>query len=201
MTITVKTVENELQRRLRIGTGGIAISDSNLYTVMNYVQRTLNYALKRDVSTGTYTASATDSVISYTSASISSDCYAVLAMYDSVSGESLINCPNWNALQQADSSWLNQGATKSLVWASIGRNMLAVYPASSQTYNAVYLKETTTLDSSADTFTIPDADINLVHDLCEVVWLAHLRFYEEAALKGTQLKDDLAVRLSGVRNK
>jgi hypothetical protein len=199
MATTAKTAITELQNRLRLGTAEIAVTNANLMSIMNYVQRTLNYALKRDISTGTYTAASTTTVISYTSASIAADCYGIISMYDSVSNESLYRCPNWNALQQADSSWRTQSATKSLVWSHIGRNQLAVYPASSQTYNVVYLRETTTIDSTGDTFTIPDADINLLYDVSELIWLTHLRHYEEAKLKAKALLEHVIVRQTGVR--
>ena len=78
--------------------------------------------------------------------------------------------------------------------------MLAVYPASSQTYEVVYLRETTAINSSADTFTIPDADMPLLTDLCELVWLVHLRQTPEIKPKLERAAQSVALALKGRRH-
>jgi len=72
----------------------------------------------------------------------------------------------------------------------LGDNYVVVYPASTITYNCVYLQETTTLNSSGDTFNLPDEDVSLVRELTEIIWLAHLGLTAEVALKIKQFLEE-----------
>ena len=51
---------------------------------------------------------------------------------------------------------MRTAATRSEAWAHVGHNMVALYPASTITYDVVYLRETTTINSSDDAFKLPE---------------------------------------------
>ena len=188
------TVEDELQRRLRVGAAEIALSDTNLYSVMNYVQRTINYATERIVATGTLTMTS-GLTLHYTSTDIAADCYKVLSVYES--SRSVMKLGNWNQFVQYDRDWHRSTGSRAEAWAHVGHNMIAVYPGTSGNLNAVYLQETTTIDSSGDDFKLPDIDSDLIYDLCEVVLLAHLKLVPEAGNKVKKLQKDIAPYVGG----
>ena len=204
MATTVKTVETELQRRLRIGIAQTAITDANLFDVMNKVQHVLNYALNRKVTTGTLTE-ATGTSLYYCTASIAADCLKVIAMHEAGSCRTVMPLRSWQDFAKYDRNWLYStagaevGLTSGRVeaWAHVGRNMVAIYPASSGTVSCVYLQETTTLNSSGDTFNLDDKDIELVYDLCEIVWHLHLRNYNEVKIKAENFKKTIAPYVGG----
>ncbi len=188
MALSASTIELQLQTRLRIGSAGNAITDANLFSIMNYVQRTINYSLKRELSSATLTgASAT--VLTECTTTIGTDFNAIISVHEST--RSLMRVANWNQLKQYDSSWIGSTAARSEAWSPVGRNMIAVYPASTGTYTVTYIQETTTINSSGDTLNLPDEDGTLLIDLCELVWLAHLRLYPETVAKVEQLNADL----------
>lgn len=205
MTTSGGTALAELQDRLRLGSAGIAIPSSDIYEVLQISQNTINYGLKRFTTTGSYAALTTNTVVTYYSTSIDvpaafpNNVHHILGIEDSTSFESLIRCPNWNALQQADSCWYNASATKSLVWAPIGTNMLAVYPASSHTYKVHYVAECDNIVNSGSNFNIPDADMNLLYDVSEAVLLIRMRMFAEAKVKIEQLKEDISLRQRGMK--
>jgi len=202
MATTVKTVETELQRRLRIGTLENAVSDANLFDVMNKVQKTLNYALKRKLSTGALTLSTAVASLYYTTTSVAADCLQVRSLY--LSSRSIMFVPNWQALQQYDSSWFRTSGSRVEAWSHVGHNMVAVYPCvpttgavAATSLTCVYLADTTTLDSSADTFGLADQDMALVYDLCEIVLLAHLRLIPELSRKVGKFQADVLPYIEG----
>ena len=194
MALGAKVVETELQRRLRVGSAEIALSDTNLYSIMNFVQRTINYATDRIVATGTLTM-ASGTTLYYTTASIATDCYKVLSVYES--SRSVMKLGSWRQFVQYDRDWHRSTGARAEAWAPIGHNMVAVYPGTSGNLNAVYLQETTTIDSSGDDFNLPDIDADLIYDLCEVVVLAHLKLYPEVGRVVDKLKKDIAPYVGG----
>ena len=194
MATTVETVEAELQRRLRIGSAQIAITDANLFDVMNKVQKVINYALERKLSTGTLTVSSATTLY-HTTTSIAADCRKVIALYDAT--RTIMFVPNWEMFQQYDQNWHKSTGSRAEAWAPVGHNMIAVYPGSSTTLTCVYLAETTTLDSSGDIFNLGDHDMAIVYDLCEIILLAHLRMYPECGLKVEKFQKDILPYIEG----
>ncbi len=194
MATTAKTVETELQTRLRIGTAAKAISDANLFDSMDKVQKTLNYALERKVTTGTLTT-ASGTTLYYCTTSIAADCLKVLTLYDST--RTIMRIPVWGSMVQYDRDWHKSTGSRVEAWSNVSHNMVAIYPGSSVNASAVYLQDTTTINSSDDTFNLADTDIDLVYDLCEIIWLTHLRLYPEAGHKVEQFKKTIAPYLGG----
>jgi hypothetical protein len=196
------TVEAELQRRLRIGTAEDAITDANLYDVMAKAQHMMNYGMKRVISTGTFNASSNTSIYVFNaSGTLSSQCYQVLSLYDA--SRTILKLPNWKHIAQYNKGWyITADATESRaeVWAPISNNLLAIYPAksSSDSYSAVYLKECTFASTgSTGTLEIPNEDVTVLYDVCEIVFLMHLRLYEEVARKVEMLAKDIGLTLTG----
>jgi len=180
MALTAATVLEELQRRLRIGTAESAISDANIFTIMDCVQCTLNYAFDRSVSTGTFTpASAT--TLYATTTSIHGGCFRILTIYEST--RTVMFVPNWKMLQQYDRNWFRSAGTRTEAWAPVGHNMLAIYPGSTTALGVTYVSRPTAITSSGDVFKLPAVDAPLIYDLCEIVLLAHLRLYPEITRK------------------
>jgi len=198
MARTVQWVETRLQTRLRATS--LTISSASLYDVMDKVQKTLNHALVRKVTTGTLTLStASAQSFYYTSAAIGTDCIRPLAVY--LSSRTVMETPGWGQIQQYDRNWFNATGTRLETWSPVGHNMIAVYPsvvtADATTYTCVYLQDTTTLNSTADTFNLADDDIDLVLDLCEIVWLSNLRLYPEVKAKVEKFQRTIAPYVGG----
>lgn len=197
------TVEAELQRRLRIGTGEKSITDADLYLVMARAQDMLNFGGKRVYTTGTFNASSNTSIYVFNaSGTLSSQCYAVYSIYDA--SRTIRRLPNWRHIAQYTKDWyITESATESRaeVWAPISQNLLAIYPAksSSDSYSAVYLKETTFASTgSTGTLEIPNEDVTILYDVCEIVLLMQLRLFEEAAKKVEFLARDIGLQLTGM---
>lgn len=188
-TIKAQAVETDLQLRLRIGVGESAISDANLFSVMNNIQRALNHRLERVVTTGTFKCASSVTTFNATTVTVAADCVYILALYEST--RSLQRLESWKELVQYSLTWHTSGDARSEVWAPIGSRHIMVYPASTITYNCVYLQETTTINSSGDTFNFPNEDVFLITDLCEIVWLVHLQLLPEADIKIKKFKEAL----------
>ena len=75
--------------------------------------------------------------------------------------------------------------------------MIAIYPGSTGNLTAVYIAETTTLNSSDDAFNLPDQDMDLVYDMCEIVLLTHLRLYPEVERKIEHFRKTIAPHVGG----
>ena len=195
------TVEAELQRRLRIGTAENAITDANLYDVMAKAQHMLNYGMKRVFTTGTFNASSNTTIYVFNaSGTLSSQCYEVHSLYDA--SRTIRKLPNWRHIGQYNKDWyITNDATESRaeVWAQVSNNLLAIYPAkaSSHSYSAVYLKECTFASTgSTGTLEIPNEDVTILYDVCEIVWLMHLRLFDEVARKVEFLAKDIGLELT-----
>lgn len=202
MATTLATAEDELQRRLRIGSGENAVSDTNLFDVVDKVQKTVNYALKRKLSTGTLTLSTAAGTLYYSTTSIAADCLQVRSLY--LSTRSIMFIPDWRMLQQYDSSWYNSTGARVEAWSNIAHNAIVIYPSvpvadpgTATTLTCVYLADTTTLNSSGDAFNLGDHDLALVYDLAEIVLLAHLRLYPECKYKVEKFQKDVLPYIEG----
>jgi len=194
MATTAAQLLAELQTRLRIGTAQVAITDINMWAVMNSVQRAVNYALQRTVSTGTFKCASSITTINPISSTVvmdSSVCTYVLALYEST--RSLMQLPSWKDISQYSLTWQTSGDARTEAWAMLGDDHVIVYPASTITYDCVYVTETAVINSSDDTFDLPDRDVNLVRELCELIWLVHLRHFEEAMSKAKRFKETLRI--------
>jgi multidrug resistance efflux pump len=107
---------------------------------------------------------------------------------------------SWRDFWQYDRTWLGSTtgtAGRVEAWAHVGHNMVAIYPASSGTVSCVYLQDTTTINSSDDAFYLDDKDIDLVYDLCEIVWHLHLRNYRELQHKMDAFTKTIAPYVGG----
>jgi hypothetical protein len=197
MATDVETVRDELKVRLRVTTQ--SISDANSYDIMDKVQKTLNYALQRRVTTGTLTETTGTSVY-YTTTSIAADCLKVISMHEAGSSRTVMPLDSWRDFWHYDRSWYRSTAGtvgRVEAWAHVGHNMIAIYPGASGTVSCVYLQDTTTLNSSADNFYLDDKDIDLVYDLCEIVWHLHLRNYPELKIKLDTFTKTIAPYIGG----
>ena len=193
MATDAEEIRDILKTRLRATTQ--TISDANNYLVMNYVQKTLNYALELKVTTGTL-SNSTDYNISNATVTVSTDCIKVLAMYEAASCRTVMRIP-WQEFWHYDRNWLWQTGstayTRMEVWAPIGKNLIAYYPGTTATVNVVYLQDTTTIDSSNDAFYVSSRSMDLVCDLCEIIWHVHLRNFPEVAAKLEVFEKDIAL--------
>ena len=188
------TVEDELQRRLRVGAAEIALSDTNLYSVMNLVQRTINYAFDRVVSTATVTPSSATTLY-YCTTTVAADCYKVLSLY--TANRTIMKVPKWNQLHQYERDWHRSTGARAEAWSHVGHNMIAIYPGSTVSLGASYVSEPAVIDSSDDTFELANVDADLIYDLCELVLLTHLKLYPEAERKVEKLRKDVAPYVGG----
>jgi hypothetical protein len=196
-------IEDELQTRLRIGTAETAISDTNVFDVVDKVQKTINYALRRKIGTGTLTlatGSFTLRNLFDATASIASDCLRVLSLYDS--SRTVMRIPDWNQFQQHNRNWYNSSGARVEAWTPIGLNYIALYPSvpsttTANTLTAVYIADTTTLNSSGDAINLSDHDLALLYDLAEIVLLAHLRLTPELSRKVNKLEADIIPYIEG----
>jgi len=200
MSTKVQDVEDELQRRLDIGTGESAITDANLFDVMNKVQQTINFALRRRITTGTFTAATTKTALFYTTTAIAADCLQVQALY--LSTRTIMRLPSWTQMKQYDRNWWSTGGAAGRVeaWSHVGHNAAVIYPGvktANTTLTCVYLQDTTTLNSSDDLFYLGDHDMALVYDLCEIILLAHMRRIPECVERVKKLEKDIIPYLEG----
>ena len=201
MATTVAAAELILQTRLRIGTGESAISDTNLFDVMDKTQKTINYALSRKMATGTLTVSSATTLY-HTTTSIAADCLRVTTIYDNAAGgvtsaRTIHFVPDWMMFQQYDQNWHKSTGSSAIAWAHVGHNMIACYPGSTISLKAVYVADSTTLNSSGDTFNLGDNDLAIVYDLCEIILLAHLRLYKECSNKVEQFQKEVLPYIEG----
>jgi len=194
MATTVATAEGVLQTRLRIGSAGTAVTDANLFDVMNKVQRVVNYALERKVTTGTLTMSSATTLY-YCTTSIAADCIKVKSLY--ASSRTIAFVPNWNMMQQYDRDWHRSTGSRAETWAHVGNNMIAVYPGSTTNLSCVFVQQSSALNSSDDTFNLDDNTMGIIYDLCEIVLLAHLRHYAECGRKVEQFQKDILPFIEG----
>jgi len=188
MATTALTVLTQMQARLRIGAAEVAVSDANIYSILNSVQRAVNYGLQRVVTTGTFKCASSITTINKSTVTVAANCVYVLAMYETT--RSLMQKQSWTDFQQYSFSWQTSGAARSEAWGMVGDSYVVVYPASTITYNCVYLQETTTLNSSGDTFNLPDEDVHLVRELAEIIWLAHLGHIPEVLTKIEHFREE-----------
>jgi len=182
MATDAENVRDELKARLRATT--VTISDANSYLVQNYVQKTLNYALERRLTTGTLTET-TKTNLYYTTTSVAADCLKVISLYQ-VATSRTIPQEDWKEFWHFDRDWMYSSVAAGTTtlgdiyaWSHIGHNMIATYPGTSGAFIAVYLQDTTTLNSADDAYYLDDKDIDLVYDLNEIIWHLHLRNYAE----------------------
>lgn len=197
MAVTLNTFCDNLQTRLRIGTGEVAISRANLTTIACALQATLNYAFKRLVSTGTFTPGSSATCLHSTTATVAADVELPLALYEST--RTVMHIPSWTAIQQYDTNWRTTTGTRAEAWSAIGHSLLAVYPAipAAVTYNCVYVKSSCAAYTTASSFELPDSDIDLISALSEVTWLTTLGYQAEAAKRLEQFLTQSAAWISG----
>ena len=196
MATDAETVRDELKVRLRVTTQ--SISDANSYLVQNYIQKTLNYALERRLTTGTLTE-ATGTTLYYTTTSIAADCLKVVAMHEAASCRTVMEI-DWTDFWHYNRKWVGSTtgtAGRVEAWSHIGHNMVAIFPASSGAISCVYLQDTTTLNSSDDAYYLDDKDIDLVYDLNEIVWHLHLRNFPEVKAKVEAFAKTIAPYVGG----
>ena len=196
MATDAETVRDELKVRLRVTTQ--SISDANSYLVQNYIQKTLNYALERRLTTGTLTE-ATGTTLYYTTTSIAADCLKVVAMHEAASCRTVMEI-DWTDFWHYNRKWVGSTtgtAGRVEAWSHIGHNMVAIFPASSGAISCVYLQDTTTLNSSDDAYYLDDKDIDLVYDLNEIVWHLHLRNFPEVKSKVEAFAKTIAPYVGG----
>ena len=196
MATDAETVRDELKVRLRVTTQ--SISDANSYLVQNYIQKTLNYALERRLTTGTLTE-ATGTTLYYTTSSIAADCLKVVAMHEAASCRTVMQI-DWTDFWHYNRKWVGSTtgtAGRVEAWSHIGHNMVAIFPASSGAISCVYLQDTTTLNSSDDAYYLDDKDIDLVYDLNEIVWHLHLRNFPEVKAKVEAFAKTIAPYVGG----
>ena len=201
MATDAENVRDELKNRLRVTTQ--SISDANNYLVQNYVQRTLNYALQRRITTGSLTETS-GTTLYYCTTSVAQDCLKVVALYNEATSRTIPQLGSWREFWHYDRNWMYStvaAGTTTLgdiyAWSHIGHNMIATYPGTTGTFVAVYLQDTTTLNSSDDAYYLDDKDMALVYDLNEIVWHLHLRNYDELKIKIEQFRNDVAPYIGG----
>ena len=203
MALSAGTIEDELQRRLNIGTAEKGITDADLFEILDKVQASMIYGLKRRLSAGTLTLTS-GTVLYIPTTSLDANCQRVVTLYES--SRTIPKLGHWYELAQNDRNWLQGGKVSSgeanaiQCWAESAPDLIAVNPAlaTGSTLSATFVKESTiTLDSSGDLLVIPDHDAELVYDLCEVVWLAHLRLYAECANKSERLAEHITKIVGG----
>jgi len=196
MATDAENVRDELKTRLRVTTQ--SITDANSYLIQNYIQKTLNYALERRVTTGTLTET-TGTTLYYTTTSIAADCLKVIAMHEAASCRTVRQI-DWTDFWHYDREWVGSTtgtAGRVEAWSHIGHNMVAIYPASSGAISCVYLQDTTALASCADAYYLDDKDMDLVYDLNEIVWHLHLRNYPEVKSKIENFQKTIAPYVGG----
>ena len=191
MATKVSDFRDELKRRLRVGTEEIALDTTGVCLVAARVQATLTHGLKRLVATGTFTAGSSTNAINASTTTISATCDTPIAMYESTRSIRLI--PSWTQLTQYDVHWRSATGTRSEVFAPVGSNLVAVYPAppGGVTYSCVYLQDTSMAITTASNFQLPDTDVCVAYAFSEVIYLTSLRYTAEAVNRLSQLVDDL----------
>lgn len=191
MSTKLSDFRDELQRRLRVGTGGYALDTTGVCLVAARVQATLAHGLKRILATGTFTAASSNSAFNNSTTTVAAACDTPVAMYASTRS---IRClPSWQHFVQYDPKWYSATGTRSEAFAPLGSNMMIVYPPppGGVTYSCVYLKDTCATVTTASNFELPDTDICVAYAFSEVIYLTSLRYTAEAVNRLSQLVDDL----------
>lgn len=198
MATTAGNFRAHLLTRLR-ATGTVAIAEAFSYEIINYCQTTLNVSRGFVIGTGTFTYNAGTALYT-TTASVSTACARVLSLYDTTRTIHRVRLrefsqynKNWHATAASGTTWRMEA------WAPIGDGMLAIYPvpATGGTCSAVYIKNTDLIDGSTDALEIPDQDMHLLYDLCEIIALAHLRRFAETRAKMKRLATKLGLQWQG----
>lgn len=169
-----------LRTRLRAA-GTVGIPDALGYQIISIVQRLVNARFARVVSSYSFAVPANVTIHDIRS-SITN---ATNIISIEQSHRTLHRLNSWRELAEYDRDWYTATGSRPECWAQIGYDLLVIYPARTTQYNVTiyYAKLTTEIDESADSFELPTEDEDLIYDICEILFHAHMRNYPEAGNK------------------
>lgn len=180
MATTAGTARTRLLSRVRMS-GTVAYSEANIYDLLSKCEMLINYLIGRYTATDTITTSA--NTYFYTFSADLSDGMRIVSM--SESNREIPELPDWRELGQFSRTWLDDTGTRFECFAHIGHDLILIYPAKTgaSSVDVTYVKIPATLDDSADNFSLPDDDVELVIDLAEIILLTSSRRFAEAKRK------------------
>lgn len=187
MAKTVDEINVILRDRLR-ATGTVAYTDAFMYDLISKAQLLVNAGLGRVKTTTTLTTVAYKLVYK-----IADDLTSAIDIISVKDGERTIyKLDDWRQLFQYNRDWFRATGTRIEAWAQIGRDLLILYPAltSGDSVTVYHTKLTDTLDDSTDELELPDEDIDLLLDVCEMVLHANLRQFDELKHLAERFKQD-----------
>ena len=185
-----------LRERLR-ASGTTGISDAFAYQVLNYAQQMVNAKYARVLDSSDITLDA-DTTVFDTRGKLGSATRLTSIVISSVT---VIQLKGWNEIFAYDKDWYTRTSSTAphQVWAQLGEDLFAVYPAkaSNVTATVYYAKLTTTLDGATDDFEIPEEDWDLAYDIAELVLHLHMRNYPSVKRKIDELTETIGIGLPG----
>src|SRR6185503_12513265 len=160
-----------LARRVRDLTN-FAHSRTFLLETLNRCNRSLNAALQQEVATVGMTSVAGKALYRIPAEfAAATDIIRIIGLRDAAGRE--LQKVEFDQLVEEDPEWLHRVGPRPEVFATIGRDLLAVYPAQTtpaENLTAVYVKlPAALLDDSGSTPAVPDERVTLLLDLSEVV--------------------------------
>lgn len=178
-----------LARRVR-DTTNFAHARTFLLETINRVRRSVVSATQCNINNTTLTP-AEERVIYRVSELPVTDVIRVTG-FDDADGRELLEV-QWEHLVNSDSEWLHRVGPKPLMWARLGRDLLAVYPAVKaadlSALSVFYIQMPVDLaDDAVDVTDVPDEYIPLILDLSEVLVLFRGRIFTPTSAIGEPLK-------------
>jgi hypothetical protein len=185
-----------LRERLRAA-GTVGISDAFAYQILSYSQQMVNAKYGRVLDSTDITLAA-NTVVHDTRGLLGSATRLASIIISSVT---VIQLKDWRELYGYDNAWFTKtdSTAPHQVWAQIGEDLFAVYPAKSANVTATvyYAKLTTTLNDATDDFELPAEDWDVVYDFAELILHLHMRNYKSVKKKLDELTESLAIGLPG----
>jgi len=156
--------------------GGIIHARALVLKLISQCQQSINGA-SRDVR-GTATFQTVTAQPFYKISEVLPSCLTM--EYAEAEGEELNQVP-YESLQTLDASWIRARADRPDYWASIGKDLLILYPAtvSPITVTARYVLLTPELGSEDDDLVLPPERIDQLIDLVDSVLLFRERKFDE----------------------
>ena len=189
MSISGGEIKDRVLDRLRMS-GSIAYTDAFFYSVLSKVQNLVNSSLELSVATGTLTTVA--STFFYHLPWHLPDAIRVLDV--SKSNLTITRMNRWQELYQYKRDWYTDTSESSfLLWASIGRDMIVLYPmlAASTTVDVKYVEYLQAMTSDATPFRLQDTYVGIVMDITEMILLTHQRELVAAGKKLEEIVETL----------
>ena len=181
MTITGGEIKDRVLERLQMS-GSVAYTDAFFYDILSKVQNVVNSSFELNVATGTL--NTIPSAFFYPLYWHLPNALRVLDL--SKSDVTIQPLKSWRELGQYAVAWRTVTTADSFsVWATIGRDMLILYPAkaAADTVDVRYVECLTALTADASTFGLDEDYLGVVMDITELIFLTHQRELTAASKK------------------